>query len=78
MRVDEAGRSDLARGVDLELALLPDAADGGDAPLGDRDVRLEARRARAVDDGRIADEQRVFQQPAFCIDSKICWRCVAA
>ena len=55
--VDEAGRDDAARGVDLAAAVRRRLLDGDDAIAGDRDVGRRRRRAGAVDD-RAARESR--------------------
>src|SRR5688500_5344038 len=54
--IDEAGRDHHAGGVDgrLRLALWFD-----DPPAGNRNVRAPRRRARAVDQGAVADEDVV-------------------
>lgn len=78
VRVDESGRRDLARGIDLALAFVLQPAERRDATVRDGDVRLEARRTRTVDDRRIADEEGVFQQPAFRFASTISRRCESA
>jgi hypothetical protein len=56
--VDEAGRDDLARGVDLAVgAGGRKRADAGDPAARHRDVGGVAGRARAVDDGAVPDEE---------------------
>ena len=55
--VDEAGGDDLAGGVDLAPGGAADLADLDDAVAVDRDVALEGRRARAVDDGAATNNQ---------------------
>ena len=60
VRVDEAGRGDAARSVDLGIgARVFEMPDGGDAATGDEDVRFVARRAHAVDDRGVADHEFV-------------------
>jgi hypothetical protein len=55
--IDEAGRDDLAGGVDHGLAgLRRDRADGDDAVAAEADVGLERGAARAVDDLAVADD----------------------
>src|SRR5262249_20205687 len=58
--VDEPGRDDQARGVDLGLGGgLGEVADGGDAVAGDGQVGVEPGVAGAVDDLAVADDQVV-------------------
>jgi hypothetical protein len=58
VRIDETRRDDLARGVDLEAPRAPSSlADAHDTVALHRDVRGKARRARAVDDGAVADDE---------------------
>ena len=58
MGVDEAGRDDPARGVDLDGATRADErSDAGDPVAGHRDVGDVPGRARAVDDGAVPDDE---------------------
>ena len=59
MSVDEAGRDDVALGVDGLPRLLGDAADGGDATVTHAHIGTVAGRARAVHDGAVLDDQIV-------------------
>ena len=62
MDVDEAGRDDLAGGVDL-LPRLGDVADGDDPAVADPDVGRAALRAGAVDDEAVADRDVDAHRP---------------
>ena len=62
--VDEAGRDDVALGVDLVGAPLADPADGGDAAPPHADVGPIARQSRTVDDVTVADHQVVLHRSA--------------
>ena len=55
VQIDEAGRHDVALGVDLALALCRDLADFGDPAIGDSDVPVERFCAGSVDDGSTTD-----------------------
>jgi hypothetical protein len=58
VRVDEAGRDDAARGVDLAgPAPVADLADRDDAVAGDADVGPAPGRAGAVDQEAVADDE---------------------
>ncbi|GAA3238476.1 hypothetical protein GCM10010468_74010 [Actinocorallia longicatena] len=50
MRIDESGGDGQARHVDRPAGGAGVAADGGDAPAEDRDVRRDRRRAEPVVD----------------------------
>jgi hypothetical protein len=56
MRVDEARRGDLAGRIDFFFCPAAEGPYFGDLACADGDVGLEARRARSVDDGRVADD----------------------
>src|SRR5690606_16462940 len=55
--VDEAGRHEVALGVDLPHAAFADTADLRDDVAGDGDVGPEASHAGAVDDRSVPDDQ---------------------
>src|SRR5471032_1159357 len=66
--VDEAGRDDLALGVDGARRLLVDVADRRDPAVVDSDVGDPTGRTRAVDDRSAADDHvehgpTIVQQP---------------
>src|SRR5262249_56801444 len=56
---EDAGRHDLALGVDDLSRGLADAPDGGDASVADRDVRAIARKSGSVDHRAVLDDQVV-------------------
>jgi hypothetical protein len=58
--VDEAGRDQLALGVDFLGAAFCDLADHSDAVAGDADIGFDGRTAGAIDDGAAADDQVEF------------------
>ena len=53
--VDEAGRDDVALGVDLLATLVLDAADAGDSPVANPDVGSVRGESRTVDHRPVAD-----------------------
>ena len=58
VEIDEAGRDDLAFGVDLLLAAARGLGlDGGDPIAGDQYVGLIGLAATAIDDGAVAYDQ---------------------
>src|SRR5262249_38405756 len=59
VQIDDAGRHELAIGVDHRRGAGVDAADLGDAAVLDAHVRAVAREARAVHDHAILDDQVV-------------------
>jgi hypothetical protein len=55
--IDEARHDEAAGGVDFLRAAPVDGADRDDAVAGDCDIGDEARRAAAVDDASITDDE---------------------
>ncbi len=67
--VDEAGRDEEAARVDLILAGRCDLADGGDDAVVDGDIALEGRRAGAIDNGAVADDEVVHGVAVMLLNS---------
>ncbi len=59
-QVDEAGGDNQAGGVDpLTRLRVLQVADGGDAVAADRDIGAKPRRARAIDDAAVGEDEVV-------------------
>ena len=57
VNVDPAGCNNLTRGIYFARGITVDCADCGDQSIRDCDVAGKARRAGAIDDGAVADDQ---------------------
>ena len=59
VHIDPAGGDDLARSVDLIRGIAVNLTNRGDQPVLDGEITGKARRARAIDDGTVANDQIV-------------------